>query len=333
MKLENSFNENIVEFDIEKAVEYISIKIRSLLKGPLKRRGIVLGLSGGIDSSTTAALCVNAVGQNKTIGLLMPEEHSSDESYVLGQKVAETLGIKSFDEYITPVLKAVGFYSKYVDAVRTIFPEYSDEWKSKIVLPDIVNTDEYSIYSIVVQNPDGETFKKRLSLKGYLGIVAATNFKQRIRKMMEYYYADLNNYAVAGTPNRLEYDQGFFVKLGDGAADLKPIAHLYKTQVFKVAEYFGIPSEIISRIPTTDTYSMKQGQDEFYFSLAYEKMDICLYARNNNFSVEETAEFVGLTAKQVKKVFTDIEIKRNTTKYLHLHPLLMEKIKEVELTI
>ena len=332
MGLKEEFRINIVDFDKKRVVEGISTKIKLLLRGALKRRGIVLGLSGGIDSSATAALCVNAVGKDRVLGLLMPEKHSDDETLGLGQRVADALGIKSYNENITPILKSVGFYSKYDDAVRTVFPEYGDRWKSKIVLPDIVNTDEYSIYSIVVQNPNGKIFKKRLSLDGYLGIVASTNFKQRSRKMLEYYYADLNNYAVAGTPNRLEYDQGFFVKLGDGAADLKPIAHLYKTQVFIIAKYLGIPSEIISRTPTTDTYSLTQSQDEFYFSLPYERMDVCLYAKNNGFSSEETAEVLGLTVNQVNKVFKDIDVKRNTTKYLHYSPLLMEKIEEIDLS-
>ena len=332
MGLNEDFKKNIVNFDKNKVVEEISNKIKTLLRGPLKRRGIVLGLSGGIDSSATAALCVDAIGKDRVIGLLMPEKHSADETLGLGQRVADALNIESYNEYITPVLQAVNFYTKYDNAVRTVFPEYGKGWKSKIVLPDIINTDEYSIYSIVVQNPKGEIFKKRLSLKGYLAIVAATNFKQRTRKMMEYYYADLNNYAVAGTPNRLEYDQGFFVKLGDGAADLKPIAHLYKTQVFIIAEYLGIPSDIINRTPTTDTYSMTQGQDEFYFSLPHEQMDICLYAKNNNYSSKETASVLGLTEDQVNKVFKDIEIKRKTTKYLHYPPFLMEKIVEIDLT-
>jgi len=331
MGLGEDFKKNIIDFDKKKMVEVISTKIRSLLRGPLKRRGIVIGLSGGIDSSATAALCVNAISNGKIIALLMPELHSADETLGLGQRVADTLNIKTYNEYITSALKAVNFYSKYDAAVRTVFPEYGDGWKSKIVLPDIINTNEYSIYSIVVQNPKGETFKKKLTLKGYLAIVAATNFKQRIRKMIEYYYADLNNYAVVGTPNRLEYDQGFFVKLGDGAADLKPIAHLYKTQVFLIAEYLGIPADIINRTPTTDTYSMTQSQDEFYFSLPHEQMDLCLYSKNNNYSSKETASVLGLTEDQIDRVFKDIETKRNTTKYLHYPPFLMEKIEELDL--
>jgi len=170
----------------------------------------------------------------------------------------------------------------------------------------------------------------RLPFKPYLEIVAATNFKQRIRKMLEYYHADRLHYAVAGTPNRLEYDQGFFVKLGDGAADLKPIAHLYKSQVYQLAEFLGIPDEIRRRRPTTDTYSLAQGQDEFYFTLPYEKMDLCLFGKNHGVAPAEVAQALGLSAEQVEQVYRDIEVKRATTRYLHLPPLLVEQVELAE---
>ena len=148
--------------------------------------------------------------------------------------------------------------------------------------------------------------------------------------MLEYYHADRLNYAVTGTPNRLEYDQGFFVKLGDGAADVKPIAHLYKTQVYQLAEYLGIPENVRKRPPTTDTYSLAQGQDEFYFSLPYDKMDLCLYGKNHDVPIEEVAEVVGITAEQVQMVFDDIDTKRVTTRYLHLPPQLVEEVEEIK---
>ena len=142
-------------------------------------------------------------------------------------------------------------------------------------------------------------------------------------------FGDRLNYAVAGTPNRLEYDQGFFVKLGDGAADVKPIAHLYKTQVYQLAEYLGVPEEIRNRPPTTDTYSLPQGQDEFYFSLPHREMDLCLYGKNQGYPAGEVAEVLGLTPEQVQRVYDDIEGKRNTTRYLHLSALLVEEVREI----
>ena len=147
--------------------------------------------------------------------------------------------------------------------------------------------------------------------------------------MMEYYHADRLNYAVVGTPNRLEYDQGFFVKNGDGAADIKPIAHLYKTQVYELAARLGVPEEIRSRPPTTDTFSMPQSQEEFYFSLPYQQMDVCLYAYNHNLSAAEVGATLGLSEEQVERVFRDIESKRRATRYLQLPPLLVEEVQEV----
>jgi NAD+ synthase len=179
-------------------------------------------------------------------------------------------------------------------------------------------------------SPTGEVLKERLGLSAYLGVVAATNFKQRVRKMLEYYHADRLNFAVTGTPNRLEYDQGFFVKNGDGSADVKPIAHLYKTQVYQLARFLGVPEQIASRPPTTDTYSMPQSQEEFYFALPYDKMDLCLYGKNNGIPAAALAPALQLSAQQVERVYRDIETKRSTTRYLHLGPLLVEPVPEIE---
>lgn len=288
-----------------------------------------MALSGGIDSSVTTALAAKAIGPERTIALLMPERHSADESLSLSSAVADHFGVVKIHENISEILAALGFYRRYDDAVKTVIHEYGDGWKSKIVIPNVIDGKGLKFFSIVAESPDSQTIKKRLPLKAYLEIVAATNFKQRTRKMLEYYHADRMNYAVAGTPNRLEYDQGFFVKLGDGAADVKPIAHLYKSQVYQLAEFLGIPAEIRKRPPTTDTYSLPQGQDEFYFSLPYDQMDICLYSKNNGIPSGILAEHLGLTIEQVDRVYADIEQKRNTTRYLHLSPLLVEDVPEI----
>ena len=325
-----NFSKDVLKIDPENEVEKICLQIRKLLSSQLKRRGLVVGLSGGIDSSVTAALSVKALGPERVLALLMPEHHSDAETIKLSTMVADHLGVGKIHEDISDILKSVGFYKRYNDAVRLVIPKYGDDWKSKIVTPNIIESKGFSLFSIIAQAPDGNIFKKRLSLKAYLEIVAATNFKQRTRKMLEYYHADRLNYAVTGTPNRLEYDQGFFVKLGDGAADIKPIAHLYKTQVYKLAEYLGIPEKIRHRPPTTDTYSLAQGQDEFYFSLPYDRMDLCLYAKNNGVSTNTVADALGLATEQVQRVYDDIDTKRSTTRYLHLAPLLIEDVPEIK---
>ena len=325
----NTLSVEALSLDPKDEVERITSAIRRGLSHTLKRRGIVLGLSGGIDSSVTAALAVEALGREKVFALEMPEVHSAPETTLLSRMIIDHFAIDSLRTNISPILETLGFYQSYDNAVRMVIPEYSTGWKSKIVTSSIFDNKGFSLNSIVAESPDGAMHKARLPLKPYLEIVAATNLKQRTRKMLEYYHADRLNYAVAGTPNRLEYDQGFFVKLGDGAADIKPIAHLYKTQVYQLAEYLGIPEEIRKRPPTTDTYSLAQGQDEFYFSLPYQLMDLCLFGRNNGFKPTEVAAAIGLQSEQVQKVYDDIDTKRSTTRYLHLKPLLMTEIPEI----
>lgn len=308
----------------------ITASIKTAIAGGMRRRGAIVAMSGGIDSSVCAALCVRALGPERVLGLFLPERDSAEDTDHLGKLAAGAFGITAVTENITPLLEAAGCYRRRDDAARLAVPEFESDWKMKIVLPSVLQSDGFRMFSIVAHSPTGETITRRLSADAYLGIVAATNFKQRVRKMMEYYHADRLNYAVVGTPNRLEYDQGFFVKLGDGSADLKPIAHLYKTQVYALAEYLGVPEEIRSRPPTTDTYSLPQGQDEFYFSLPYNLMDACLYGKNNGMSATDVAKEVGLTEEQVARVYKDIEQKRSTTRYLHMAPVLAETVPEVQ---
>jgi NAD+ synthase len=313
---------DVLTLNAEAEIERITQSLRAQVLGEFRRRGAVIGLSGGIDSSVVAALCARAFGKEKVLGLFMPERHSSDDALTLGRMLAESLGIEALVEDLAPALEGLGCYRRQDEAIRSIVPQYGDGWKCKLVLPSILGTNRLNVTRLTVQSPQGEISTVRLTPAAYLQIVAATNYKQRVRKMTEYYHADRLNYAVAGTPNRLEYDQGFFVKQGDGAADVKPIAHLYKTQVYQLAAHLGIPEEIRRRPPTTDTFSMPQTQEEFYFALPYDRMDLCLYALNNGIGAAELAPLVELTPEQVERVFKDIAAKRRATKYLHTPPLL-----------
>lgn len=329
MRSATEFSHEVLLLDVDSAIRQLSQAIRETVLQRLRRFGVVIGLSGGVDSSVTAALCVKALGKERVFGVFMPEEDSSGDSLSLGRQLAERLGIATAVEDIAPVLRALGCYSRRDEAIRKVIPEYAAGWKSKIVLPDLLAGPYYSLYSVVAQSPAGTLYKARLTKEAYLGVVAATNFKQRTRKMVEYYHADRLWYAVAGTPNRLEYTQGFFVKNGDGAADFKPIAHLYKTQVYQLGRYLGVPDEILHRPPTTDTYSLEQSQEEFFFSVPLETLDLCLYGRNHDIDPAEVAKVVNLSEEQVRRVYANIDSKLASTHYLHVPPCLMQTVEEV----
>jgi NAD+ synthase len=315
-----------LSFDKAAEVEKIKSRLIEILRNDLHRRGFVVAMSGGIDSSVCAALSVGALGPKKVFGLLLPEQDSSPASLAKGKQLAEYLGIEYVVHDIASTLEAIGCYRWRDEAIKKTFPEYGDGWKNKIVIAGGTEG-QFNHFNLVVQSPDGEIKEKRLALREYLQIVAATNYKQRIRKTIEYFHADRLNYAVIGTPNRLEYDQGFFVKNGDGSADAKPIAHLYKTQVYKLARHLGLPEEICSTTPTTDTYSMPQGQDEFYFALPYQQMDLALWSLNNEVSAAALAEHLGITKEQATHIYDDIKNKRNTTRYLHSKAFLIEDVE------
>jgi NAD+ synthase len=314
----------IPALDAPAEVDRIAASMRQALASDLRRRGFVVGLSGGIDSSVAAALAVAAVGPKRVLGVLMPEAESSADSLRLGRMLAEWLGIEYVLEDITATLNTLGCYELRDEAIRSVVPEYGVGYRCQLVWPPI-GGDRYRITEVVVKAPDGTTRRARLTADAYGQIVAATNFKQRIRKMLEYAHADRLHYAVVGTPNRLEYDQGCFVKNGDGAADINPLAHLYKGQVYQLARAFGVPQEICDHLPTTDTFLLSHTQEESFFSVPYNVLDLCLYARDHGLAADSVSAATGLTREQIVAVFTDIDAKRRLAVYLHMAPVCLER--------
>ena len=314
-------------FDIPAEIERIAAWLREALAAPLRRRGFVVAVSGGIDSSVSAALAVRAIGPKRVLGLLLPERDSDPVSRELAVRLAEQLGIDYVVEDIAPALEAAGCYARRDEAAKMAEPAYGDGWRCKLVLPtERLETDRINVSALQVCAPGGVPYQVRLSAAAYRQLVAAVNFKQRVRKMFEYYHADRLHFAVVGTPNRLEYDQGFFVKGGDGLADVKPIAHLYKTQVYALAHAMGLPAEIVLRPPTTDTFSLPQSQEEFYFSLPHHQLDVALHALNTGRPAAEVAAELGLSLDVIERTWQDIVQKRATTHALHVTSLLVEPV-------
>lgn len=317
-----AFEKDSILIDAKKETERIINELRNIVAKKLHKRGAVVGVSGGIDSSVVLALCANAFGAEKVLALMMPDKDSSPDSLNLAKKLVEKFNVPYLVEDITEAVNGFGAYKRRDEAVKKVFPEYNELYKMKIVLPkDDEAKGKLNVYYVTIISPDGEEKTARLPLAEYLQIVAASNFKQRSRTNFLYYHAEARNYAVIGTGNKNEHEQGFFVKYGDGGADVKPIAHLFKTQVYQLAEYLGVPEEIQKRTPTTDTYSAEQTQEEFFFRLPYSILDRIWYGWEKGFSSKDIADALNLTEAQVDVVIKDIKQKIQTTEYLRMEPI------------
>lgn len=314
------FHKDVLELDVKKEINRLTKYIRSNME-KMNREGIVVGLSGGIDSALIAALCVKAVGKENVLGVILPEKDSSSISSELAEREVKRLGIESTKIDITPVLKTFGTYQKRDSIVREIFPNYNNKCKIKITLPgNILEKSQFNIFSIKMQDEEGNTKTARPNKKQLNGIVAASNTKQRMRMLHLYYFAENKRYMVCGTTNRTESLQGFFVKYGDGGVDLEPIAHLYKTQVFQLANYLNINQRIIDRKPSPDTYSAEVTDEEFYFRLPYDKLDLLLYGWENEISFKKIIDEMDLSQEQIKRVFQDFKAKYKASKHMRSLP-------------
>lgn len=318
------FHTDILTIDPATMAERIVTHLRTSVINEFGRKGAVVGLSGGVDSSVVLALCARAFGPERVVGLLLQEKESSPENAVLARTVARKVGVTPIAEDITAALEGFGCYRRRDAAIRRVFPEYDSTYKAKIILPgDLLNRDALNLFSLTIISPEGEEQTKRLPLAEYLHIVAATNFKQRTRMAMLYYHAETRAYAVVGTANKNERDQGFFVKYGDGGIDVDAIVHLYKTQVYQLAAYLDIPEEIRQRPPTTDTYSAPSTEEEFFFRLPFQTMDMLWYAQEHSVAAEDAAQVMGLTPRQVERAYRDFDQKRRTTAYLRTAALTL----------
>jgi NAD+ synthase len=316
-----AFDPGTLTLDYAQETERIVTWLQERVLRTFRRQGAVVGISGGIDSSVVLALCARAFGAQRVLGVLLPERESSPESADLALELAQCYGVEAITEEISGALDGYGCYPRRDEAIQRVIPEYRPGWNTKIVLPgDLMERATLNLFHLVVTSPDGVEYRKRLPLQEYRQIVASSNFKQRARMSMLYYHAELRNYAVIGTAQKNEHDLGFFVKYGDGGSDIAPIEHLFKTQVFQLAAYLGVPASIQGRTPTTDTYPGGGSQEEFFYRIPFETLDSIWLGFERGFPNAEIARALGLTEEQVTNVVNDIISKRNATAYLRTPP-------------
>jgi NAD+ synthase len=319
------FHKDILRIDCEAEADRICAFIREQAR-EMKRDGVVIGISGGVDSAVTTTLCVKALDKKNVLGLILPEKESNPISADYASRYAKQLGVNIITIDITPNLDQFRTYQSRDEFIRKIFPEYTSQCKSKIILPaDLLSMDAFNVFTLKIEDSKGNVKAARLDRQSMLGIIAATNTKQRTRMVYLYFQAEMNNYLVCGTTNRSEYIQGFFVKYGDGGVDIEPLVHLYKMQIYQLARFLGVNKEIIDRVPTPDTYSLMQSDEEFYFRMPYEKLDFLLYAWENNISLKDVCKVMNLTKEQVKRTFRDFDSKANATKFLHTMPTMLNQ--------
>lgn len=331
MTTKRPFSEDVLKIDnIESLTDKIAQQLKIDIFGKLRKNGGVIGISGGIDSSVTLALAARALGSDKILGLILPEKDSNDDSKRLALELAEKFSVRTIEENITGALDGFNCYKRRDEAVARVFPEYNPLlFKMKIGINRTgLNQNLPPVFTVTIIAPDGKSKSEMIPMKEYLQIVAASNFKQRSRMSMLYYHAEANNYAVIGTPNKHEVEQGFFVKNGDSGVDVMPIAHFYKSQVYQFAEYLGIPREIINRTPTSDTYTAEQTQEEFFFQMPYKEMDLLWFGFENGYEAEEVGKILGKTKEEVELIYRNFLRKQKTTEYLRMEPIRYDEIKE-----
>jgi len=319
-----AFSKQSIKIDPAAETDRIVSEMRRVARQVMRRSGAVLGISGGVDSAVVLALAVRAFGPDRIVAVMMPEKDSDPASQELARKLAAQYGVTPILEEVTGALDGYGCYRRRDEAVRRVFPEYDPAkgYTMKITLPpNLLDQGVLNVFSVTIVAPDGKEQSRPLPTAEFLQIVAASNFKQRTRMSILYYHAELKGYAVIGTANKNEHDQGFFVKHGDAGVDINAIVHLYKTQVYQLAEYLDVPLEIRRRRPTSDTYSAPCDQQEFFFRLPFETMDLLWFAQENKVPAAEVAQVMELTETQVQRAFDDFSRKHRTTEFLRMSPV------------
>ncbi len=290
------FNRDVLKIDPAEQLEKLSKFIVQQLTVVFRRKGIVVGMSGGIDSSCMAAIAVHAIGKAKVVGLVLPEVETNPVSSEYAIKHAQALGIEYRQIDVTSTVNSVVPYQWRDTFIQGLVPEYKTGYKYNISLPtDLLDRDTFSFYSLQVQMPDGQIKKKRLNLDEFHTITSFANIKIRARMLHLYAEAERRNLLVAGTTNRTEFLLGDFCKYGDGGTDIEPLTYLYKNQIYQIADHLGVIPEIIHRTPSPDTFSLPVSDQEFFFRIPFETLDHLLYAWEHEVPTSEAARVLDIS--------------------------------------
>jgi len=316
-----AFNLDVLRIDPAQELQRLSQFLVEQVSGIFRRKGIVVGLSGGVDSACIAAIAVHALGKEKVVGLVLPETESNPISSEYATKHAQSLGIEHRQVAITGTVDSVVPYSARDAFIRKLVPEYQPGYKYNITLPtDLLEREALSFYRLQVQMPDDEIKRKRLSPEGFRTITSFANIKIRSRMLHLYAEAERRNLVVAGTTNRTEFLLGDFCKYGDGGTDIEPLSHLYKNQIYQLARHLEIIPEIIDRQPSPDTFSLPVSDQEFFFRIPFEKLDHLLYAWEREIPEDETAGVLNLPPEAVQRAYKDFASKHRATAHLRAMP-------------
>ena len=316
-----NFDRNVLEIEnIERVIQSLQIFIHEQVNSNFRKRGVVIGISGGIDSAVAVKLCCGAVGKENVLGIILPEKESNPQSQEFAKKYCEKLGIKYEIEDITSILDSSEIYQIREKIVKKYFPDYNQSCKYRIVFSENFDSDGLSIPYLEVNDGNNQIHKIKLSLNDYFTITAATNIKHRIRMTRLYFHAEKNNFLVCGTTNKAEFQQGYFVKYGDGGVDIEPLANLYKTQIYQLGTYLDIPNEIIERKASPDTWSFDVSDEEFFYSLPYEIVDLMLFAKEKSVTLSDICSTLDLKEEKVKRILNSIERKLQASKTSRIFP-------------
>jgi len=304
--------------NVEKSVNDVSTFLHDEIFEKFHKRGAIIGLSGGIDSAVTMELCAKALGPEKILGLTMFEKESNEHSKSLISRISKNYDVKIENIDITDILDSYGVYSNREEIVKNIFPNFNSDCKYRVVVPP--NFNSIGMPYLEVLDDENKQHKLKITSSDFLSLTAATSIKHRVRMSLLYYHAEKNNLSVVGTTNKSEFLQGYFVKYGDGGSDIEPLVNFYKSQVYQIGDFLNIDNDIMINAASPDVWSYSTTDEEFFYTVPYNIVDLILYSRLNNLSVSEIQQLSNLSEEKIQSLIKFQNIKEEKSKHMRELP-------------